>query len=620
MGKSDQLSSTERLLRVIREGDKGEESEAPQGATGRVSKNPGDAASRKKSPSFRLHKSSTIGIDIDSEAVRIVALSPEGSAWRIRHFWKLPLNTPQESSDFPSHLKKLLDESLGHSGGGNLWAFLPSSIVEIVHLRIPKVAKKDIPNAVFWSLKREKGLNERERSFDFELEGEVVDKGIPKTAVVAVTFPKEAELKIKSLFSRIGYPIKGLAAPPFAIQNLFSTGWMAEGARTVSVLDIQDQGSRIDIFQDGRLVLSRDIKTGIGSMVDAFVSEFHEYRARTPKTEGEGEAPEAGGQLLLTATQSKQMLLKAMGHPRGKLSVEVEQEASGNELFELGLPALQRLARQIERTFTYNTQTMNQEPVDTMLLTGEMAVSPKLQNYLADQLGIKVEALDCFARKSPVLEQTTAPSDPLERVAFTPVVGLALSEAGGSPNLLYTYQDKIKQQKAVTLQRIILGITFACALVLGGVFLWQTQIASSKQKELAEIEKELSGFKPQVSEQMLYRLSAQISDSQEELRKYSKRYVGLAALTEVIRLTPEGIKLHKVTTELAGQAGKGKSTLVLEGIVLGEKSEFETALASYLVKLRGTPLFEDPAVHNRSVKVYSGIGEVLHFIVYINVV
>ena len=629
MGKKDQLTSTERLLRVIREGAGGDPSPAAQGSvvdrSGQEQKPTSTGKSRVK---FSLGRKSTLGVDIGDDAIRLLALEGDGDHPRISNIWKLPLRISRDSPDFPGQLKKLLEDSIGPAKGMHLWSCLPSSQVEIIHLRIPRVAKKDIPGTVFWSLKRDKGFNEREQSFDFIVDGEVVDKGIPKLSVIAVTFPHDLGVKTKALFAGIGYPLQGLTAQPFAIQNLLARGWLSFNDQTISVLTIQDEGTRIDIFQQQRLVLSREVRTGLGSLVDGFTSQFQASRAQE-NFEGE-EGPsfsESDSEYQLTATQSRLMLLGALGHPHGKVDLGTSREFAQKELFELTIPALQRLARQIERTFTYNTQTLGQEAVSLILVAGELAAGHRLREYLSEQLGVEVGVLDAFSQSSAAISTSPVPPEPEEKAAYTPVLGLALSDPKRTPNLLHTFKDKVSQQKAVFFQRVVLAVTFGCALVLGALFLWQTESLSSKRQELASVESRLAAFKPQVSEQLLFQLAGKIKNSHEELREYAKRYAGLAAMTEIIQLTPGTIKLVKVTADLGRGKGAGRQRsegqrggLILEGIVTGGDSGFETELAGYLIRLRSSAILDAPEVHSSSVEPYPGAGEVLHFMVYLNIV
>ena len=52
--------------------------------------------------------------------------------------------------------------------------------------------------------------------------------------------------------------------------------------------------------------------------------------------------------------------------------------------------------------------------------------------------------------------------------------------------------------------------------------------------------------------------------------------------------------------------------LVLEGIILGNRTAFEASLAEYLIKLEKSPLFDQPAIDKKSLEFYQN-SEVLRF-------
>ena len=54
------------------------------------------------------------------------------------------------------------------------------------------------------------------------------------------------------------------------------------------------------------------------------------------------------------------------------------------------------------------------------------------------------------------------------------------------------------------------------------------------------------------------------------------------------------------------------NNLSWEGVILGDRLTFESTLAGYIVKLKGSPLFQTPSVENKSFK-YLDKREVLIF-------
>jgi len=64
----------------------------------------------------------------------------------------------------------------------------------------------------------------------------------------------------------------------------------------------------------------------------------------------------------------------------------------------------------------------------------------------------------------------------------------------------------------------------------------------------------------------------------------------------------------------------GARTLEIDGLVLGERSMLEGYLSSYVLKLKGSPLFKEATVQKSVVEVIpqnTAEGEVLHFVLNI---
>ena len=55
-----------------------------------------------------------------------------------------------------------------------------------------------------------------------------------------------------------------------------------------------------------------------------------------------------------------------------------------------------------------------------------------------------------------------------------------------------------------------------------------------------------------------------------------------------------------------------KQQLEVEGVVLGNRLTFESTLAGYIIKLKGSPMFQTPSVENKAFK-YLDNKEVLIF-------
>ena len=57
-------------------------------------------------------------------------------------------------------------------------------------------------NPVFWSFRKEVAFDEKADIFDFEVLGEIDDKGVRKTEVMAYSAPKKEVLLLENLFAK----------------------------------------------------------------------------------------------------------------------------------------------------------------------------------------------------------------------------------------------------------------------------------------------------------------------------------------------------------------------------------------------------------------------------------
>jgi len=138
----------------------------------------------------------------------------------------MPPNASHDSPEFSAFLKSALNDFCSSAKNAGLWAIMSAAHVELSHIRIPKVEKKQIANAVYWTAKRESPFNETEVIFDFDVQGEVIEQGISKIAVLFYTAPRLEVEALRDLFAGIGWPLSGISLVPFAVQNHFRTGWI----------------------------------------------------------------------------------------------------------------------------------------------------------------------------------------------------------------------------------------------------------------------------------------------------------------------------------------------------------------------------------------------------------
>lgn len=620
--KSDrEISSTEKLLDIIR-GKKDSGIEKTDDAVTVKRKRPSLKAFRFKPFDSKV----TVGVDVGYQNLRMVKIQETSeNQWNLVDYRSVPLPKASVGSfEFTGFLKSELSKFCGTSKNLKVWSLIPSSKVDVRFIKIPKVPPKQVENAVYWTVKKEVTFEDSETILDYDVQGDITEQGVQKLSVLVHTTPRSEVQSIQDLFSDVGYHLAGVTIAPFAIQNLFRTGWVPVVGDVTASLYIGRDWSRIDMYTKGNLVLTRGIKAGLSSMVEALVETYNEKMKRAPADRDALAKTDRG----LTTEQAHKLLmsLNPDAPPLGR--EDIGHQLKEEEIFSMILPAIERLVRQVERTFA----NVGAERVGKIYIAGIIDGYKPLVDYIGDQLGIESGIMDVLSMDNPSVYDITPPSSVSERVAFAPAVGLALSDNSRTPNLIFTYKAKEKMVKVTRVNRVIMMGILLFTLMGTGAFYWQLHLADQKKATYESLRRELDRYNPRIDKNFILQIATKVKQEQGVTRSYSDRYLGMAVISELSTLTPSHIRLLKLRTDMmplsaannpavtpkkepAKEVEKVRSVEV-EGIVLGDRAKLESLLSSYVLKLQSSPLFKETKVQKTTVESYymnKGQSEVLRF-------
>ena len=299
----------------------------------------------------------TVGVDISQESISLAKTvkTTDGKLMLVdQKIVKYGDSITQESSEFKNLLKSSLADFSGPLDNCDIWAMMNATEVNVSHLKIPRVPKKQLENVVYWTAKKENPVDEKDVVFDFEMQGEITDKGIPKYAVMVYTAPRIEVEKVRKIFSDVGVNLAGITIAPFAIQNIFRTKWITVVENTFASLFIGNDFSRIDIYSKNNLVMTRGIKTGVNSMMEAIEEYVAEESAVTK----------------ISREDIKKGLLQFIADPGKSLdNAFPDLRGTEEEILDIITPALERLTRQIERTLEYYTSSVGYEKVEKLYVS-----------------------------------------------------------------------------------------------------------------------------------------------------------------------------------------------------------------------------------------------------------
>ena len=627
MAKHDEISSTERLLDLIR----GKSDKAP-GFSDDINPPHSPAGKKKLSVkellSFRGTK--TIGVDIGYNNLRLVEINRfSDKKQELSKYLKIPYENDisKGSPQFSLFLKSALKRFHGASKTVEIWSAISSANVDTRYLRIPKVPQKQVANAVFWTYKKEVSFNEKNQIFDFEILGDIIEGGARKTEVLSYAAPKNEVNELKRLFSKIGYPLTGISIVPFALQNLFRTRWIEIDGKNICTLFIGRDWSRIAIFSGGNLVLSRDVKAGILSMTEAIREKIDDDFAKLPLESTDvkdADRAMTSVEELHAQTDLAQNVFHSLIHN----TLPMTSESTGlffdeAAVFDMVLPALERVVRQVEKTFEHYYLNFGDEAVSKIYISGQIVNQKRIVDYIEKQLNHPIDTIDPFPRGLSLPGKVTFPDTPLERGGFVPSIGIALSSKSLTPNFIFTYKDKQKTETFKRINRSIIA-AFSLFILLGvGVLFWQDNLFDQKMAQRDQLQAELDKYTPQVNQNLIVMAAAKNNQKMQRLKALGKKYFPMAVISEISEITPPDIYLLSINADIGGlpteKNEEQKRTLTLEGIVFGDRLTFEASLAGYLVKLKGSSIFAEPVMKKRSFEFVDN-KEVLRFSIQLEMV
>ena len=114
------------------------------------------------------------------------------------------------------------------------------------------------------------------------------------------------------------------------------------------------------------------------------------------------------------------------------------------DIFTMMNPALERLVRQVERTFEHHTVILGNEDIDFIYVFSNMSMCMPVVDYVCDQLKKESGVLDPMAPEGPFSGIITSNTSISQRISFVTALSLALSNLSRTPNLIFPYSDKEK--------------------------------------------------------------------------------------------------------------------------------------------------------------------------------
>ena len=578
----------------------GEEEERPDPVSALLAMRPPSLARTASTAINRaLHRlrpstKTTIAIDIQPGMVHLVKTLTSKADHHLQTCLSVPYeykadsqpDQPYTDQEFMKVLFRTLSTLIPSHGHHEIWcSYAFCNPVGLHNITIPKVADKDIANAVFWSAKRELEFDETTTLFDYTVLQELNDNNQPKIQTLVTLVPNEELDGVAEMFKNAGFPLTGLTFPAAAIQNFLNHDQSIPAENPVVYFTIRRNSSFIDIFHQGKMFFSREIKTG----ADSFIESLLELALKQ--------------NIIIDDESAKDYLFRPRDNARGSAPTFDELTTQFN--FD-GLAVIERLVRQLARTFEYCTTTFKTPPVSRIFTSGEFTVNNPILLAIENRIGIKCSVIEPLASTIFHRDFTPRTSYACELLV---AAGLSLSDRQITTNFLFTYKERAQERSSNRINAMIAMVTIGLALGCGGFFAWQYQAGLGKQATIASMRQELDHLYQQEprsrSDEYASQTIRKIGQFHHDNKERVIRFKVIALINELtkkigpeLRITDLTLDLEQKQTETRGKNNAppplSPGTLEFKGYISAAPDTQEFILMNLLKSLATLNLLGEP--------------------------
>jgi type IV pilus assembly protein PilM len=366
---------------------------------------------------FSANNLNYLGIDIGSAGIKVVELKNENGRPRLitygfceETFDIAHSNQPEMRAKIVNTLIKILMQARVTTK--KTIAALPSFSVFSSIISLPEMNKKDLEQAIYWQAKKFLPLPIEETTIDWKLVAdEIKFTNLEKTAkplnnnetnpleqmkelgqkkntkVLVAAASKKLVMRYVEIFQQAGLELLSLETETFALARSL----IGANNNPIMLVDIGAITSDISVIENGVPLLSRSVDSGGEIITQAIVNSLHIDRKR--------------------AEQFKRDI--GFSSDQGNLPRVIET-------------AITPIINEIKYCFDLYASQQTKQNIEKIVLTGGSSFLPKLDEYLAKLLNVKVMIGDPWNKVIYPLELKTVLDDIAPR--FGVAVGLAMRE------------------------------------------------------------------------------------------------------------------------------------------------------------------------------------------------
>jgi len=314
-----------------------------------------------------------------------------------------------------------------------------------------------------------------ETLMDFEILGEILEKGVRKYQLSVAVSPKITVEKYIALLARAGIKPSLFIPVPLALRRVIEKAHSSEGD-VRAALDVGERFTELAIFAGKNLVFCRKIPVAGGditnSMTDVLISDI--------------------GKTSLS-TEDAERIKRQQGIPADGDTRVIENRISTQQILSMVRRPLEHMVSEIDRCFDYYREESDGAKITSMLLFGGGASLRGLPEFLTEELGVEVALGDPLKNLNIKTGKVIEKQGISDRLA--PSIGAALSLARGVNLLPAELKEETKRAfKRVTAFGAVTAIILSLVLLYIGMKIQLTAF----QRRIGAAEREYASILPQL--------------------------------------------------------------------------------------------------------------------------
>lgn len=496
-------------------------------------------------------KTSVVGLDLGSSAIKMAELvRKDGRLALMRtglkeiHAGADPL--PSTSNSTVQALKDLVKGINRKRTAFVVTANCERTAVRVVS--VPPMPKGELAEAVKLEAQNYFPFPVEDAFLDFEVLGEITEKGVRKLRVAVATAPEKMVRDCVSLLRQVGIRPASFIPAAYALQHLAAVSPIGDD-RARCLAEIGQRFTEWVIKRGNDLIFARKIPVGGSDFTEALTGVLVSDRGRMELTSGEAER-----------------LKREVGIPAEGEPPLAGGRVPSSQIIAMLRSPIETLAGEMERCLDYYREESGGGKVETLDLFGAGALLKGIVPHLSDHLGFPVRL------GNPLLHLAADFSVALQReefVSYAGAVGAALS-LGKGINLL---PPELKEEtKRLVTRATLQSAAAAFVLILAFIHIGMRIQLSNFEKRIAVAKLEIGSLQYNLKE-------AEVQSLVQELMAGEPYWEDV--FKELSHKVPEDLYLRDMRVR--------DKTVTLRGTILSH--ERENALSEFILAL-GNGIFK----------------------------